>query len=231
MASTYFVIFRGLLHQLLLQIQDKAKFWHLVSYCYDKKEQPHLNNEGMAKSLIDLFFDVIPYQYIIIDGLDECDKPEIKQCLSLLTSVVSRQDSTEPGRLRLLIVSRDIQEIKKPLSAEGATASIVKIQPQDNEEAISRYVTQRAGTFSSRFRLSDNEKGKIRDLTCNQAKGARGQSFFLLEIPSFRPTANLSLGMFLFAVLVLNHLEQSITKDELLGKLNNKKFPKDLTQA
>jgi hypothetical protein len=177
--STYLGVFRGLLYQQVLHIRDNERFRHLIAYCNDKKEQSgqnqQLNTEDKAKSLLDLFFDVIPNQYIIIDGLDECEKPEIRQCLSLLTTVVSRQDNIDPGRLRLLVVSRDIPEIKKHLTADGATANIVKIQPQDNEDAIAKYVRQCIDLFPSALKLNKDERERIKELTCSKAKGAQGQ--------------------------------------------------------
>lgn len=175
-SSTHLAIFRGLLHQQMLYIREDERFRHLIAYCYDKKDssgQQHLTT-GDAKPLLDLFFDIVPYQYIIIDGLDECEKPEIRQSLSLLTSVIARQDNIDPGSLRLLVVSRDIPEIKKPLSCEGTTAKIFKIEAENNKDAISMYVTQRLKEFPRALNLNENEIERIRDLTCNRAKGAQG---------------------------------------------------------
>jgi hypothetical protein len=177
-SSTCLAIFQGLLRQQLWEIRDNEKYRHLIAYCQDKKEnsgRQHLDTDEAAKSLLDLFFDILPHQYIILDGLDECDKPEIKQCLTLLTSVVSRQDNTEPGGLRLLVVSRDIPDIKKPLSAEGTTANIVKIQSTDNERAIQKYVAQRLTEFPHQLKLTSEETERIRDMVCNKAKGAQGR--------------------------------------------------------
>ncbi|KAH6647231.1 hypothetical protein BKA67DRAFT_582033 [Truncatella angustata] len=215
-SSSCLAMFRGLLRQQLMHIRSDEKFRHLVAYCHDKKYgsgQPgqKLNTYEVAKSLLELFFEIIPHQYIIIDGLDECEKPEIKQSLPILTAVVARQDNTEPGRLRLLIVSRDMPEIKRPLSCETTTANIVKIESKDNEEAISNYVTQRLSQFPPALNLTKNEMDRIRDLTCNKAKGA--------------------LGMFLFAELVLNNLAQVIQKKTLLEELDTRRFPQNLQQA
>ncbi|KAK9770272.1 hypothetical protein SCAR479_13013 [Seiridium cardinale] len=213
-SSTCLAMFKGLLHQQLIHIRDNEKFWHLVAYCYDKKDgsgQQRLKTDDVARSLLDLFFDIIPHQYMIIDGLDECEKPEIRQSLSLLTSVVERQDNTEPGRLRLLIVSRDTPEIRRPLSGEKITASIVKIEAKDNEEAISKYVAQRLTQFPPGLHLTNEDKDRIRDLTCNKAKGAQ--------------------GMFLFAELVLNNLQRVIQKEALMKELDVRRFPMTLGQA
>lgn len=231
-ASTCLAIFQGLLCQQLKHIQHNAKYRHLIAYCQDKKEssgRQRLDTHDVARSLLDLFFDVLPRQYIILDGLDECDNPEIKQCLALLTSVVSRQDHTEPGALRLLVVSRDISEIKKPLSLEGTTANIVKIQSTDNEQAIQKYVTQRLTEFPDQLKLTPAETEKIRDLICNKAKGAQGKS------PNACTTRHSVLtkmtGMFLFAELVFNNLQRADSKAWLLKELEVRQFPRNLGEA
>ncbi|KAI1849790.1 hypothetical protein JX266_004739 [Neoarthrinium moseri] len=213
-ASTCVAVFQSLLRQQLMHIREDPRFRHLIAYLHDKKDasgQQNLSTEDAARPLLDLFFDVIPHQYIIIDGLDECDKAEIRQCLSLLTHVVSRQDNIEPGGLRLLVLSRDIQHIEKPLSGENCTANILRIRSKDNEAAIEKYVMQRVGEFPQRLELSKDEKEKIKHLTCNEAKGAK--------------------GMFLFAELVLNNLQQVVDRISLTRELEVRRFPKTLREA
>lgn len=184
-SSTFLDICRGLLHQQLMQIREIEEFKHLIAYCFDKKSgsgQQQLNNDDAARSLLDLFFDIIPCQYIIIDGLDECSKPDMKLSLSLLNSVVARQDgrqaNAKAGSLRLLIVSRDTPEIRRHLSADAITANtnIVKIEVRDNEDAILKYVDRRMTEFHSNICLSKEELEQIRDNICNRAKGAQGMS-------------------------------------------------------
>lgn len=175
--STFLSISRGLLFRQLLHVQPNEKFRHLIAYCHDKKinsGQPNLKDEGTAESLLRTFFEIIPDQYIIIDGLDECEKPVIRDTLRILSSVVTQQDAIDPGRLRLLIVSRDLIEIRKSLSMEQANPDIFKIEADHNAEAIELYVNLRMDMFDPNFELSEEKRQEIIEKTLDAAKGAQG---------------------------------------------------------
>ncbi|KAH8668496.1 hypothetical protein BX600DRAFT_257795 [Xylariales sp. PMI_506] len=224
--STALAVFRGLLRQQLINLRGKSEYMHLVSYFQEKRgscSAPNLDSLGVAEQLLSVFLETFPSQYIIIDGLDECKiegqakKSEAEQCLSLLTKIVAQQENSGPGGLRLLITSRDIPEIRKSLSSEKATANILTIKPTDNVKAIETYVWQRLERFPEKLNLTKEEKERIRDLTCYRAKDPKGDL-----VPQ---------GMFLFAELVLNNLQDACNKEGLLQELDSQVFPQNLEQA
>ncbi|KAI4592249.1 hypothetical protein KJ359_011402 [Pestalotiopsis sp. 9143b] len=191
--------------------ENEEKFRHLIAHCCDRKSnsgQLHLNADETAESLLKTFFDIIPCQYIIVDGLDECDKPVIKDTIRVLGSIVSQQDNIDPGKLRLLIVSRDMIEIRRPLSTENITANIFTIEAEDNDEAIKMYVNQRLVRLPPELKLNGNEVERIYKMTCDRAQ-----------------------GMFLFARLVLDNLIESVSHGSLLTKLEECHFPQNLGEA
>src|SRR5204862_7003488 len=108
--STCTSILKGLLNQLITQNRD------LVPYCYDKYQasgEVTLKSAGPARGLLELLWRRISKQFVIIDGLDECSAMERKFVLSFFTSLVDKLDSKEPGKLRVLFVSQEENDIKK----------------------------------------------------------------------------------------------------------------------
>ena len=69
----------------------------------------------------------IPSAFLIIDSLDECDQNERKLILEFFNELINLCDSTKPGKVRLLIASRDEPDIKKSLSL----AAMVRLGHQD----------------------------------------------------------------------------------------------------
>ncbi|ORY68435.1 uncharacterized protein BCR38DRAFT_423243 [Pseudomassariella vexata] len=217
--SSCLAIFQSLLWQQLQNIQLKKdgveKYKQLIAYCHDRKVasgQQHLSRQELTKSLLDIFFELIDYQYVIIDGLDECEKTEIKQCLTALTAAVAQKDKVHPGSLRLLVSSRDIIEIKRPLETENTTAKVVN---DHNEEAIKLYVMQRIEKFPDALGLDKDEATKTKISEKLTGKGKAGST----------------QGMFLFAKLVLDNLENSFDRDRLSKELDRAQFPKDIGEA
>lgn len=209
--------------------ENEEKFRHLIAHCCDRKSnsgQLHLNADETAESLLKTFFDIIPCQYIIVDGLDECDKPVIKDTIRVLGSIVSQQDNIDPGKLRLLIVSRDMIEIRRPLSTENITANIFTIEAEDNDEAIKMYVNQRLVRLPPELKLNGNEVERIYKMTCDRAQGELVFLMAMISRLTYSP-----LGMFLFARLVLDNLIESVSHGSLLTKLEECHFPQNLGEA
>jgi hypothetical protein len=157
-------IFKGLLNQLLSQCRD------LVQYCHEKYSSSGeltLTSATLAKKLLELFCQKIPKQYIIIDGLDECDLAERKLVLSFFTTIVDHCDAYQPGKLRVLFVSQDYNDIKKALP----TAAVISLGPTDNENDIRTYVKEWAVKIQQKFELESHRIDYIKTSTCGRARG------------------------------------------------------------
>jgi hypothetical protein len=157
-------IFRGLLSQFLNHCRE------LIPYCYEKyisSEELNLTSLGLAKQLLKLFFEKIPKQFIIIDGLDECNLPQRKLVLSFLTSMVKRCDEQEPGKLRVLFVSNDFLDIKKSLQ----TADVMKLTPEDNKNDIVAYVYDWSKKIREKYYLNDEQVKFIQESTLIRSQG------------------------------------------------------------
>lgn len=157
-------VYRGLLTQLLPRYRD------LLPYCYDKirtSGEMNLMTTSLAEQLLSLFAEKIPKQYIVVDGLDECDHAQRKLVLTFLTSLVDRCDERDPGKLRVLFVSQDFPDIDKALK----TATIVQLTGEDNEKDIKAYVDGWCLKVQQKHELEAREVDFIKESTCVRAKG------------------------------------------------------------
>ena len=123
----------------------------LLPYFYDKSIascQTSLNSSQLCKELLEVAIKSCSKTYVIIDGVDECEVKERKRIISIFTSLVDNQ--TQPGNLRSLFVSQDENDIKRLLT----TASVVRINSDDNKADIRRYAEKWAFKITQKFELA-----------------------------------------------------------------------------
>jgi hypothetical protein len=157
-------VLKSLLGQLITQCRD------LVPFCYDKylaSGELTLNSANLIKQLLELFCQKVAKQYIIIDGLDECDIKERKLVLSFFNSMVDQHDLKDPGKTRVLFVSQDEPDIKEGLPM----AAVIKIGPADNENDIRSFVRESSMKIQTKHDLDDLQVENIVDSTCARAQG------------------------------------------------------------
>jgi Cdc6-like AAA superfamily ATPase len=164
-------VLRGLLYQLLEQYSQ------LLPHCHTKQTnsgEPSLRSMTIAKKLFEDFCMTVPKVFIIIDGLDECEQIERRQLLECLIDVVGQCDATEPGRLRIMIVSQSYQDIRKILhssSVARVVPRIINLSLCDNESDIKTYVRSKVDRIVSKFELTDDIAEYLRNLTVTRSKG------------------------------------------------------------
>lgn len=158
-------IFRGLLSQLLNHSRE------LIPYCYEKclsSGELNLTSLALAERLLKLCFEKIPKQFIIIDGLDECNPLQRKLVLSFFASVVDKCDEREPGKLRVLFVSQDFPDIGKALQ----TADVMKLTQGDNKNDIKSYVYDWSKRIERKYDLDDEQTEYIQESTLIRSQGS-----------------------------------------------------------
>jgi hypothetical protein len=144
----------------------------LIPYCHDKylaSGELTLTSASLATQLLDLFCQKLQKQYIIIDGLDECDVRERKLVLSFFTSMVERYDAKDLGKIRVLFVSQDENDIKNALPS----ATVIALGPADSESDISLFVRTSTMKIQQKHELDDRQTECIIESTCNRARGAK----------------------------------------------------------
>lgn len=157
-------IYRGLLSQLLNHCRE------LIPYCYDKflsSGDLTLTTPSLAERLLSLFCEKITKQFVIIDGLDECDPAQRKLALQFFTTMVGRCDEHEPGKLRVLFVSQHYPDIEKALQ----TAAVLKLKSEDNKSDIKAYVHDWCGKIQQEFDLEMEDIEYIQESTCIRSNG------------------------------------------------------------
>ena len=159
--NTFIALARAVLAQLLNQNKD------LVSYLYDKYVESgsiSLVSAQLSRELLDTALKSLTKVYIIIDGLDECQRNERKSILSFFTSII---ESTQPGFLRGLFVSQDEDDIRQSLQR----ASLVRLTEDDNRQDIQIFAGWWAERIRQKFDLSQEHGWYIRNVVCDGAEG------------------------------------------------------------
>ncbi|KAI1204789.1 uncharacterized protein F4807DRAFT_454388 [Annulohypoxylon truncatum] len=175
--SNFVSILRGLLSQLVNQ-QD-----HLMPYYYDEaimSGETTLHSAKLCKKLLRSMLQNIPQAFLVIDGIDECDLNERKLTLDYLREMLDFCDSSKPGKVRLLISSRDESDIRRALSM----GTRVKVDHRDTLQDLEVYIEHRASIVQQKFELDAADRIYIQKNVLDRAD-----------------------GMFLYAKLVMTNLE------------------------
>lgn len=166
-------VLKGLIHQLLNSYPD------LLPPCNAKRAssgEPVLRSLHLAKKLFEDFCSIPDKIFIVIDGLDECEQIERKQLLEFLIEIVTQCDTSEPGKLRVMIVSQDYVDIRRALHSSSVSKivpNIVAISATDNEVDIKSYVRIWVDRIADKHEpFDDDAKEYLRNLTVERAKGS-----------------------------------------------------------
>lgn len=162
--TTCIAVLRGLVAQLLLANPD------LLLYCHDKfskSGETILTSMQLAKQLFELLCESTQRVCVIVDGLDECSKPERRALLEYLNAMVERIHSIVPGKLRVLVVSQQDGDIRKLLSS----ADVITLSVELNGDDICSYVEYRMVEIADNFGLSDGLAQEVGNTVCAKASG------------------------------------------------------------
>jgi hypothetical protein len=141
-------IFLGLLTQLIARSLDIEECHNLLPYCHDKTLGELSPSFATTETLLTCFCNTFPKLYLIIDGLDECHQDKRKQILTLVTKIITICDNKEPGKLRILILSRDLPDIRTAL---GISTNL-DLQRKDTVTDITNYVKYRQELLQRKFK-------------------------------------------------------------------------------
>ncbi|KAL7942558.1 hypothetical protein V8C42DRAFT_331337 [Trichoderma barbatum] len=203
---TYIEILKGILHQMV----DSTEY--LLPLCKESIDSSgNLTDIATAESLIKAFFEYNTRQYIVIDGIDECELIEARNAVEFFMKQVEKCDNDiKQGQLRVLFMSQPIRELAKYMPQEDACIQLKSI---DNAEDIRSYVRKRLPDFSeeratrSGFNLSESDKDQIESTICRRSE-----------------------EMFLYAHLAIEYLLQQPTKEKVIEKMKEEMAPKELSQ-
>lgn len=226
--TTCIGILKGLISQMIYHCDD------LVPSCHEKlNAMPELTltTESTAKSLLELFCRTIPKQFIVIDGLDECKEEQRANVLRILTAIVKACDEiSNCGKPRLLCISHKLGDIGRCL----AEASSIEIQ-NANHEDIEAFVFHKMEMLKVKFDLG--HEPELTDQLQNFILiNANGNFPFQSHANCFEyiPVAyiiHLSIGMFLYAKLVMDNLDDCCDRKTFKEEISSSVFPTGIEEA
>ncbi|KAI1410433.1 hypothetical protein F5Y13DRAFT_167760 [Hypoxylon sp. FL1857] len=198
--NTFISVARSLLSQLLVQNN------HLLQLLYEKASMSgeiELTSKTTAEELLRTALNNCGTTYIIIDGIDECNRENRKEISTFFQSVVDELPPGDIGAIRCLFVSQDDGIARKDL---GMVPSI-KITSSDNKNDLQSFANVWHKRIEDRFgRLPGN-------INIANIILARAQ------------------GMFLFARLLAEYLFSQSSRENLLYELDPSKLPVKLDDA
>jgi hypothetical protein len=162
--STFLGVARGLLSQMLSQ--DSA----LLSYLYDeasKSGQTVLATISVAKDLLRTSIKNCDKLYVIIDGLDECEREDRRQIVSFFEEMWASLPQDEADSLRCLFLSQDDNAARK----DFAKMSYLKITEAHTKKDIQAYAMARSKEIQGKFGLTPDQQDNIHRTIVDNAEG------------------------------------------------------------
>ncbi|EWG35919.1 hypothetical protein FVEG_00106 [Fusarium verticillioides 7600] len=179
--------FLGLARSFLLQLlnQDKGFLLYLYRKHCDSNEAV-LSSIPLAQEMLQFLLSSCKSAYIIIDGLDECEREERKLITQWFRHLVESLPESAPDRLRCLFVSQDDRIGSKDLQGLAK----IKIEPQDNMQDVLVYSRVQANELRRKFDFSEEESSRIAIGVTESVKGI----FLLAKLIWINLTAQISLA-------------------------------------
>ncbi|KAK7598537.1 hypothetical protein V3481_000161 [Fusarium oxysporum f. sp. vasinfectum] len=197
--NTFLALARSFILQLLNQ--DKSLLLYLHRKHCDSNEAI-LSSIPLVQEMLNFLFSSCKSAYIIIDGLDECEREERKVITQWFRHLVESLPENEPDRLRCLFVSQDDRIGVKDLQGLAK----ITIEPQDNKQDVLAYSRVQAEELRRKFEFSEEESSRIAVAVADSVK-----------------------GIFLLAKLIWINLTAQITLAEVEEQVNE--FPPEINKA
>ncbi|OTA61606.1 hypothetical protein K449DRAFT_370870 [Hypoxylon sp. EC38] len=198
--NTFISVARSLLAQLLAQNDN------LLQLLYEKASmggEIELTSKATAKELLHAALNDCGTTYVVLDGIDECDRENRKELATWFQSVVDEVSLSNIGAIRCLFVSQDDGVARNDL---GMIPSI-KIVPSGNKNDLQSFADFWNKRIEGRF-------------------GSLQGNYNIANIIFAR-----AQGMFLFARLLAEHLFSQSSRENLLHELHPSKLPVKLDDA
>ena len=165
--SSSLSVLKGLLWQMAGSNQE------LLPYCNKMRiegRQEFLDQINIVKQLLEAHCEYDTNQFVIIDGLDECGPGERKTIVEFWRAMVEETATYKPGKLRVLLVSQDVDDIRNTIQA-SMVATPLDLLPTDTNQDIRRYLETKAPDIQAKFGLDDAQVWNLKKLICRRAEG------------------------------------------------------------
>jgi hypothetical protein len=162
--NTFLAVARGILAQLFQQDEG------LLAYLYDKAStsgQTTLSTDSLAKDLLDTMTKSFHKLYIVIDGIDECDRDDRKQIVSVFEEIWESLAPDIADSLRCLFISQD----DSPARKDFAQMASLKVTESDSRQDIRSYADHWSSKMQAKFALTQARQKYIEDVITEKAEG------------------------------------------------------------
>ncbi|KAF1956409.1 hypothetical protein CC80DRAFT_446319 [Byssothecium circinans] len=193
--NTFLRVARGVLAQLFHQDEG------LLTSFYDKASksgQTTLETDSLAKELLKTATKSFQKLYIILDGIDECDRDHRKEIVSTFEGIWETLGDNAKDSLRCLFVSQDDSAAAK----DFARMVSLKVTQSDSAKDIRSYARIWSSKIQNKFGLDQERQSYIEDIVTEKAD-----------------------GMFLFARLMSSYLYHQTSVGKLNEELSAATFP------
>jgi len=133
--------------------------------CY--RGEPLLSSDELAKELLETFLKSFVGIYIIVDGLDECNREEEKKILDFLLSIVKVTQNSQQNSMQCAFVSQSDAVTAKALR----DLPTIEITAQHNHEDIAAFVFSRGADIRQKFRLTEKTVVDMNNLIMEKTGG------------------------------------------------------------
>ncbi|XPS93405.1 hypothetical protein M3J09_002762 [Ascochyta lentis] len=182
----------------------------LMQYLYDfatRSGEAMLSSETAAQNLLDTALkscDKDQKVYVIVDGLDECNREERKVITTWFKNQIHNVLTRDLGLLRCLFVSQDDGYARKDLS----DCSSIKLTSEDTRSDIKAFCDAWQDLIAERFKPFDLKTYNISNMVATKSQ-----------------------GMFLYAKLVTWNLHEQPNRKCVYDELQPEMLPEGLDQA
>jgi len=162
--NTFLAVARGILSQLLHQDET------LLPYLYEKASksgQTGLTSNTLAKELLITSVKNCKKLYVVLDGIDECDREERKEIVNVFEDISESFSPDDADSFRCMFVSQDDSLARKDFSK----MVLLKVTERDVEKDIRTYAAAWSAKIQSKFELTAERQKFIEDSITAKAEG------------------------------------------------------------
>ena len=144
--DSHIAMLKGLLAQMI-RISPE-----LLPYVYEEVSaslERVLGSPETLMMLLETAFGAIEQLWMVLDGLDECEKKERKKILSWISKITSEGS---PVRVQVFVTSQDKMDIQQAISSFPRCPTI-SLQEPGHQDDIRTYVSRKAAKRKQQFDL------------------------------------------------------------------------------
>ena len=211
----------AVLRDILLQLARQHR--ELTPYCHAKIKSSGslmLSDLSTASGILEVFCERISRLNVVIDGIDECEEQR-KDLIDIFRILVRKNEIYAKGKLRVLFLSRPMNEVKNAIPE----AEMFALEPDHNRQDIQKYCEHRKREFQ-KFGFTSEYLKDVVQIICTRADG-KSEKWILKYIV----TSDIFIGMFLFAKLVMNNLKEQPTREDFRIETTAAILPSEIDQA